>query len=191
MLHYFCVYLNIMDKFYNIYKNEQYSQNRIDDYVLWVKKIGLLTYKNNPPIYAVSNKTEINTPDGPMLSVKVCNDIANPNLEPIAEIVINNNVYYILDEYLYAVGTRSKLNAFSNPCCHVRTAPPYDLEQARHIHLEHPDSGNWFALESNVSSCKPIDQARKQAAKRKDHRMSDWRWVLKMVIYKIGTDPIF
>lgn len=162
-----------MSGFYNIYKNNQYSQTRIDDYVLWVKKIGLQVCKGNTPIYAVSKKIKIDTPDGPMLSVKVCNDITNPNYEPIVEVTINNIVYYILDDHLYAVGTRSK--ARISRICLVRQFQILDGKNP----LGHP------LKQSTKVSDEPIELLIRR------HATTQLPWTLKMVIYKIGEDPIF
>lgn len=186
-----------MEGFYNIYKNDRYSQNRIDDYVLWVKKIGLQVYKGNTPIYAVSKKIEIDTPDGPMLSVKVCDDVANPNLEPIAEVVINNIVYYILDDYLYAVGTRTKVSSL--PISGV--SPRDSLVRQFHFSndippwIQGPGGGSAGNEAYSITSPEPIHIAinryhnfGKAKIKYENEQPS---WTLKMVIYKIGEDPIF
>lgn len=164
-----------MSGFYNIYKNNQYSQTRIDDYVLWVKKIGLQVCKGSTPIYAISKKIKIDTPDGPMLSVKVCDDVVNPNYEPIAEVTINNIVYYILDDYLYAVGTRSKVNSYSG------VSPRDSLVRQFHY------SGLLSTQHSRVSS-EPIKNV---IATLPTVYLDVPSWTLKMVIYKIGEDPIF
>lgn len=156
-----------MNNFFNIYKDDSYSQNRLDDYSLWIKKLGLQLYKANPPIYAVSKEIKIDTPDGPMLSVKIVKDILNPKYEPIAEININNILYYIYDDHLYGVGVRNRFN--------TKGSGPERL--VRQI-------GNTAIYGHQNATDRPFE-----TAIRLHTADLSTCWFIKMVIYKIGSDP--
>lgn len=152
-----------MDNFFNIYKDDRYSQTRAYDYNLWVKNVAWHLYNKSPSIYAVSKKTDISTPDGPMLRVIINDDVVNPDNEPIAEISINKIIYYIYDDHLYGVAQKSRYNIIYT-------------DIVRQLNLSHDGKI------SQAVSHTPIDEYLAHDPN------ADWS--LNVSMYRIGEDPI-
>ena len=63
--------------------------------------------KLNPRLYSVVCSRSIDTTSGPMCALKLITDIANPNLEPIAECWINDQFIYLWREHCWAIAVTS------------------------------------------------------------------------------------
>lgn len=86
---------------------KKYQFGDSERYRIFLKK-NLL--RLNPRYYSIAALTSLQTPDGPMYAIQIVAEIADPNMEPIAECWINDQYIYLWREHCWTIAVDDRGN---------------------------------------------------------------------------------